>query len=179
MKKAMVKFYVQTVAENMPEHNGRWERIMSNFMNKMLNFVGFETEEAYDEEYFTDAQEQPALEYEEPMVERLSSRNRSRVVKLHETAPQQMKVVVMQPESFEEAQDITNHLKARKPVVVNLECIDKNVARRVIDFLSGAVFALEGDIQKISNGIFLIAPNNIGIMSDENTEAKGGFGWGN
>ncbi|MBO5364519.1 MAG: cell division protein SepF [Clostridia bacterium] len=152
---------------------------MSNFMNKMLNFVGFETDEAYDEEYYNESQEQPALDYEEPMVERLSSRNRSRVVKLHETASQQMKVVVMQPETFDEAQAITNHLKARKPVVVNLECIDKNVARRIIDFLSGAAFALEGDIQKISNGIFLIAPNNIGIMSDENIDAKGGFGWGN
>lgn len=152
---------------------------MSNFMNKMLNFVGFETDEAYDEEYYTEAQEQPALEYEEPVLDRLTSRRSSRVVKLHETASQQMKVVVMQPESFEEARDITNHLKARKPVVVNLECIDKNVARRVVDFLSGAVYALDGDIQKVSNGIFLIAPNNIGIMSDEATEAKGGFGWGN
>ncbi len=152
---------------------------MSNFMNKMLNFVGFETDENYDEEYYAEAQEQPALEYEEPVLDRLTSRNRNRVVKLHETSAQQMKVVVMQPESFEEARDITNHLKARKPVVVNLECIDKNVARRVIDFLSGAVYALDGDIQKVSNGIFLIAPNNIGIMSDETTDAKGGFGWSN
>ena len=82
---------------------------MSNFMNKMLNFVGFETDENYEEEYYAEAQEQPALEYEEPVLDRLTSRNRNRVVKLHETTAQQMKVVVMQPESFEEARDITNH----------------------------------------------------------------------
>ncbi len=152
---------------------------MNNFMNKMLNFVGFETDEAYEEEYYNGVEEQPALEYEEPVLDRVSSRNRNRVVKLHEGGSQQMKVVVMQPESFEEARDITNHLKAKKPVVVNLECIDKNVARRVIDFLSGAVYALDGDIQKVSNGIFLIAPNNIGIMSDEATETQGSFGWNN
>ncbi len=162
----------------MPRHNGRWERMMNNFMNKMLNFVGFETEEGYDEDYYNEEQEQPALEYEEPVLDRVSSRNRNRVVKLHENSSPQMKVVVMQPESFEEARDITNHLKARKPVVVNLECIDKNVARRVVDFLSGAVYAVDGDIQKISNGIFLIAPQNIGIQSDEATEAQG-FSWNN
>ncbi len=160
----------------MPEHDGGWERTMSNFMNKMLNFVGFDTEEEYDEEYYAEEQEQPVLEYEEPVLDRVSSRSRNRVVKLHETSAQQMKVVVMQPESFEEARDITNHLKAKKPVVVNLECIDKNVARRVVDFLSGAVYAVDGDIQKISNGIFLVAPRNIGILSDEATEAQG-FGW--
>ncbi len=149
---------------------------MSNFMNNLLNFVGFDTNEAYDEEYYNEEQAQPALEYEEPVIERVSSRNRNRVVKIHENATQQMKVVVMQPESFEEARDITNHLKEKKPVVVNLECIDKNVARRVVDFLSGAVYAVDGDIQKISNGIFLVAPKNIGIMSDEATETQG-FGW--
>lgn len=147
---------------------------MSNFMNKMLTFVGFDTDEEYQEEYFAEEQEQPALEYEEPAIDRVPARNRNRVVRIHESAPQpQMKVVVMQPMSFDEARDITNHIKAKKPVVVNLECMDKNVARRVVDFLSGAAYAVDGDMQKISNGIFLVAPRNIGIMSDEATEAQG------
>ena len=85
----------------------------------------------------------------------------------------------MQPESFEEARDITNHLKNRKPIVVNLEAIDKNVARRVIDFLSGAIYALDGDIQKISNSIFLLAPNNVGIMSEDGTDTRNSFSWSN
>ncbi len=146
---------------------------MSNFMNKMLNFVGFETDD-YQEDYETPVQEE--LEYEEPIMERFASRRSSRVVKLHDAVPQQMKVVVMQPESFEEARDITNHLKNRKPIEVNLESVEKTVARRIIDFLSGAVFALDGDIQKVSNGIFVIAPNNVGILGEDNSE---GFSWGN
>ena len=146
---------------------------MSNFMNKMLNFVGFETDD-YQEDYETPVQEE--LEYEEPIMDRFASRRSSRVVKLHDSAPQQMKVVVMQPENFEEARDITNHLKNRKPIVVNLEAVEKNVARRIIDFLSGAVYALDGDIQKVSNGIFLIAPNNVGILGEDTSE---GFSWGN
>lgn len=146
---------------------------MSNFMNKMLNLVGFDTEEDYEEEdYITEAED-----YDAPAFDRFSDRRSSRVVKLHNSASQ-MRVVVIQPESFDEARDITNHLKSKKPIVINLESVDKNVARRIIDFLSGAVYALDGDIQKVSNGIFIIAPNNVDIMSDEiKSEAKGAFPW--
>ena len=79
----------------------------------------------------------------------------------------QMKLVVMQPMNFDEARDIANHLKARKPIVMNLELVDKEVSCRIVDFLSGAVYALDGTIQKVSNGIFLIAPNNVGVFTDE------------
>lgn len=135
---------------------------MGNLMNKMLNMVGFGTEEDYEEE--DDRYEE---EYEEPTgFERINDRRSSRVVRLH-NSPNQMRVVVIQPESFEEARDITNHLKERKPIVINLEVVDKQVARRIIDFLSGAVYALDGDIQKIANGIFIIAPENVDIMNNE------------
>lgn len=140
----------------------------------MLNFVGFDTEEEYEEESYAREQVQDDYSYDEPVIDRLASRRSSRVVKLHDAMPQQMKVVVMQPESFEEARDITNHLKSRKPIVINLESVDKNVARRIVDFLSGAVYALDGDIQKVSNGIFLIAPNNVGILGEE---GGNGFNW--
>ena len=68
-------------------------------------------------------------------------------------------------------------LKSRKPIVVNLESVEKNVARRIIDFLSGAVYALDGDIQKVSNGIFIIAPNNVNIMSDVIKDEPKAFPW--
>lgn len=134
---------------------------MGSLMNKMLNMVGFGEEEDYEED---DRYEE---EYEEPTaIGRISDRRSSRVVRLH-NSPNQMRVVVIQPESFEEARDITNHLKERKPIVINLEVVDKQVARRIIDFLSGAVYALDGDIQKISNGIFIIAPENVDILNNE------------
>ena len=149
---------------------------MSNFMNKMLNIVGFETEDEYEDEY--EYENDTRDEYEAPAIDRLNERRSSRVVKLH-NSPSQMKVVVIQPGSFEEARDITNHLKNRKPIIVNLESVDKAVARRIIDFLSGAVYSLDGEIQKVSNGIFLIAPSNVDIMNDEikSETSKSSFPW--
>ncbi len=78
-----------------------------------------------------------------------------------------MKLVIMQPVSFEEARDIANHLKERKPIVINLEAVDNPTSRRIVDFLSGSVYALDGSIKKVSNGIFLIAPCNVGVMDEE------------
>ncbi len=153
---------------------------MSNFMNKMLNFVGLDTDDMNDDYYAEDQIRDDYDSYDdEPVIDRLSARRSSRVVKLHDTAPQQMKVVVMQPATFEEARSITDHLKGRKPIVVNLESVDKAIARRIVDFLSGSVYALDGEIQKISNGIFLVAPHNVGILGDEEQVGKNGFSWSN
>lgn len=150
---------------------------MGNIVNKMLSSFGFDAAEDYEEDYYD---ETPEDTYEEPVVESYTRRNK--VMKLHHndiTAPQQMKVVVMQPENFDEARDITNHLKDRKPIVVNLEAVEKEVARRIVDFLSGAVFALDGDMEKITNGIFLLVPHNVAIMDDEAAvSGKSSFPWG-
>ena len=136
---------------------------MSNFMNKMLNMVGFGPEDEYEDDY---GYEEESVEPTAGVFDRMSERRSSRVVKLH-NSPNQLRVVVIQPESFEEAKDITNHLKDRRPIVVNIAAIDKQVAQKIIDFLSGAVYALEGDIQKVSRDIFLIVPSNVDIMGNE------------
>lgn len=85
----------------------------------------------------------------------------------------------MQPENFEDARGIADHLKTKKPVIINLESLDTDVARRVVDFLSGAVYGLDGNIQKVAAGIFLIAPYNVSIMGDFKDELKnkGLFNW--
>lgn len=95
------------------------------------------------------------------------------------TSTTQFEVVVLQPESFEEAKDIADNLKAKKPVIVNLEKIEKEQARRMVDFVSGASYALGGDIQKISNMIFLVTPYTVGILGDFKNELKnqGIFPW--
>ena len=82
---------------------------------------------------------------------------------------------VVQLQSFEDARDIADHLKSKKPIVINLENLETDVSRRVVDFLSGAVYGVDGNIQKVANGIFLIAPNNVGIMGDFNDELRKGF----
>lgn len=63
-------------------------------------------------------------------------------------------------------------MKSKKPVVVNLEKLDKDVAVKIVNFLSGAVYALDGSMQKVSNGILLLAPYNVGIMGDFGEELK-------
>jgi cell division inhibitor SepF len=137
-----------------------------SFLSRIKSFVGFEPD--LEEHDFMD---EPAEEDGEYTVKK------GKVVNIHTTT--RLKVVVVSPETFEEARDIADHLKSKKPVVINLEGVEREVARRIIDFLSGAVFSLDGNIQKISSGIFLIAPYNVGIMSDFKDELrnKGVFPW--
>ncbi len=149
-----------------------------SIVNKMLNLIGFDTpEDDYEEELLSNTGNMGTMSYDDEETDTTNDGKRNKVVKIHTTA--QLKLVVMQPESFEDARDIANHLKSKKPVVMNLESVEKDIARRIVDFLSGAVYALDGNIQKVSNGIFLIAPYNVGIMGDFKDELrnKGIFPW--
>ena len=148
-------------------------------VNKMLNLIGFESQDEYEDDLIENSEFSSSTLLEDDDLESFEGGKRNKVVKIHTTA--QLKLVVMQPENFEDARDIANHLKSKKPVVMNLESVDRDVARRIVDFLSGAVFALDGNIQKVSNGIFLIAPYNVGIMGDFKDELrnKGIFPWSN
>jgi len=147
---------------------------MSKIFDKVLSFVGWEVE---DEEEIMSTEERNEEPEEKSYRSQLlhgstkKQSQHSKVVNLH--ASNQMKVVVMQPDNFDEAQDICDHLKEKKPIVVNLESVEKEVARRIVDFLSGSVYALDGSIQKVSNNIFVIAPSNIDIMGDYKDEFKG------
>ena len=73
------------------------------------------------------------------------------------------KVILLEPRSYAEVEDIAEHLKNRRSVVVNLQQIDRDQGFRIIDFLSGTVYALGGDIQRIGADIFLCAPDNVEV----------------
>ncbi len=153
-----------------------------NFVNKLLTMIGFNADEDdFDEEFFDEGTEESVKTTTkfDAESELTSDGKKNKVVKIHTTA--QLKLVVMQPETFDDARDIANHLKSKKPVVMNLEFVEKDIARRIVDFLSGAVYALDGNIQKVSNGIFIITPYNVGIMGDFKDELrnKGIFPWSN
>ena len=123
-------------------------------VNKVLDFLGVETngQEEYDEENEYETSE---LENEEETEER-GFFKRNKVVSMPQV--QQVKMVITQPTSFEQSEEICGYLKERKSVIINLEYVNKDVARRIIDFVAGAVNALDGHMQKISNAIFLVAP---------------------
>ncbi|HOP99940.1 MAG TPA: cell division protein SepF [Acetivibrio clariflavus] len=150
---------------------------MSKLFNKVLNFVGWETEE--EDEELLEKEEGETEEYEKPQFIQTINRRSStgKVVNIHSSA--QFKVVVVQPENFNDAQDICDHLKNKKPIVINLEGLEKDLAQRIIDFLSGSVYALDGSIQKVSNEIFIVAPHNVDIMGDLKGEMsnKTAFPW--
>ncbi|MEF9921855.1 MAG: cell division protein SepF [Anaerovoracaceae bacterium] len=87
------------------------------------------------------------------------------------------KMVVIDPKTFEECPKLVDSLKGRRPVIINLEKLETEVARKIFDFLSGATYALNGNVQKVANNIFIFAPENVDIAS--NTEDKGGFDFNN
>ena len=93
---------------------------------------------------------------------------------------QSIKMVISQPTTFEQSDEICSFLKEKKSVIVNLEYVNKDVARRIVDFISGGVYALDGYIQKVSNSIFLVAPSNYEItneMAREEMKSKLSVSW--
>jgi len=86
------------------------------------------------------------------------------------------KMVLLEPRAYSESQQIVDYLKNRHAVVVNLKRVTPDQAKRIIDYLSGALYAIKGDIQKLGNGIFLCTPSNVGVegkMSDGEKTPKG------
>jgi cell division inhibitor SepF len=107
---------------------------------------------------------EPQAQTKPEEVPEAKNRKSSNLVNLPTAAAQkQIKVMVVEPFTFDDAQHVADHLKNRKPVVVNFENTDKDVAKRMIDFISGTTYALGGSIQKVGNHIFLCAPNNVDI----------------
>ena len=91
-------------------------------------------------------------------------RRNNKVVNIHTTT--QLQVVLVKPERFENASEIADHLREKRTVVLNLEQTDKNIARRLIDFLSGVAYANEGTIKKVALSTYIITPYNVDILGD-------------
>jgi cell division inhibitor SepF len=140
-------------------------------MDKFREWTRIDDYEEDDfEEYNTAPQEEPmrttqqfsATTYDQPGVGVYSRSNK--VVNINATA--QLQVVLVKPDKFESASEIADHLKDRRTVVINLEQTNKDIARRLLDFLSGVAYAFQGKIQKIATHTFIITPYNVGIMGD-------------
>lgn len=130
---------------------------------------------ALDEEYDYNDYEQSSQE-EEMVVSRSAKHQpttKQNVVSLQSVPKNSSKMVLFEPRSYSEAQEIADHLKNRRSIVVNLQRISHDQAIRIVDFLSGTVYAVGGDIQKIGANIFLCTPDNVdvsGNISDDNFE---------
>lgn len=91
-------------------------------------------------------------------------RRSNKVVNIHTTT--QLQVVLVKPERFENASEIADHLRYKRTVVLNLESTNKDIARRLLDFLSGVAYANEGQIKKVALSTFIITPYNVDIQGD-------------
>ena len=132
-------------------------------MNKVLDLFGMDNaEEEYDEE--EGYEEEIEQDEEQDEGRNFWNRRSNKVVNMPQT--NQIKMVISQPTTFEQSEAICDLLKEKKSVIVNLEYVNKDIARRIVDVISGAVHALDGHIQKISNSIFLIAPYNYEITNE-------------
>lgn len=94
----------------------------------------------------------------------MDSRRESRVVNINTTA--QLQVVLVKPERFDNVSEIADHLRDKHAVLLNLENTDKNIARRLVDFLSGCAYAVDGKIKKVAASAYLITPFNVEIVGD-------------
>lgn len=132
-------------------------------MDKVWGLFGMDSavpEEEEEENVYDLVEEEEEEQYED---RRLFGK-KSKIVAMPQN--QSVKMVISQPTTFEQSEEICSFLKEKKSVIVNLEYVNKDVARRIVDFISGGVYALNGHIQKISNSIFLIAPVNYEITNE-------------
>ena len=135
-------------------------------MEKVWGLFGMDPAEDKEDEELENYEDEEEIEDEDEEQEerKIWGRRNSKVVNMPQV--QQVKMVISQPTTFEQAANICDLLKQKKSIVVNLEYVNKDVARRIIDVVSGAVHALDGHMQKISNSIVLIAPFNYDIENE-------------
>ena len=132
-------------------------------MDKVWGLFGMEPAETEDEE-LDNVYDLGEEEYEEDDDRKFFGKKSSKILAMPQNPS--VKMVISQPTTFEQSEEICSFLKEKKSVIVNLEYVNKDVARRIVDFISGGVYALNGHIQKISNSIFLIAPVNYEITNE-------------
>lgn len=166
-------------------------------MDKLMNVIGIGNVDEYDEVDYNTEEEQEVEKAEDVYtrnsykpsksfkdIERESqystSNMQSKVIPMN-TAVSSSKMVITQPTCYDEVEGIGDYLKTKKSIIVNLENVGKEDARRILDFMSGAAFMVEGTIQKVSNLIYLITPKNVEIQNDleqsQYKQQKMSFSW--
>ena len=148
---------------------------MAGLLNKFMDFIGIEETEMDDEMYgdeYYEGENQAQTDNVLNMANRskrqrtaASAASGSNVVSRPTAAS--MKMIVYHPISYEDTQNIIDNLKSRKPVIVNMEELEIDCAQRILDFMAGAIYALNGSIYKISRGIFVVAPTNYDIIGND------------
>ena len=126
------------------------------------NFIGYSDAELWDENGEVETREMDDNDDVIPFSP--VGKTSSNVVNINATT--QLQVVLVKPERFEDASGIADHLNAKRTVVLNLESANRDITRRLIDFLSGVAYANSGQIKRVANSTYIITPLNVGIQGD-------------
>ena len=145
------------------------------FFDSIKNIMSIPEEDDYDEEIEDVEEEKPAerrkpVQHEQPAAPqrrepspRVVGGGKAKTINFSQS---QMQVVLVKPDRFDNVSDIAEHLRSKHAVVLNLEATNKDVARRLVDFLSGCAYALDGKIKKIAISTYIITPYNVDIVGD-------------
>ena len=136
---------------------------MKKYWYKLLSWIGFEIEEIPEDKLSKSSTGDHMDNLDN------AKHNNNNVISIHQNKP--VKIVYISPENYEQVQSIADHLRSLRPVIVNMESIDKDLAKRILDFLSGTVYAISGSMHKINPNIVMVLPQNFSIVNL--TEAKG------
>jgi cell division inhibitor SepF len=133
-----------------------------SLMEKLKNMMTVPEDEELEDEEDVDI----IAKHTEKSVSRSQpeERRNNKVLNIHTTA--QLQVVLVKPERFDDASAVADHLNEKRTVVLNLESTNKEISRRLIDFLSGVAYANNGQIKRVANSTFIITPYNVDIMGD-------------
>ncbi|MEG0912758.1 MAG: cell division protein SepF [Oscillospiraceae bacterium] len=137
------------------------------FFKKISDMFGLNDPDDFDDEIEEDEESGNAEDSNSVFVSKNKSGGRksgNNVVNINSTT--QLEVVLVKPERFDDASSIADHLNNKRTVVLNLESTNKEVSRRLVDFLSGVAYANSGQIKRVANSTFIITPYNVGIMGD-------------
>ena len=144
--------------------------------DKMKNYLGISEEDDgyYEEENMYDNNGGNGDEEQDYQIAETGKRN-NKVVNINATT--QLQVVLVKPERFEDASTVADHLNAKRTVVLNLESTNKEISRRLVDFLTGVAYANNGQIKRVANSTFIITPYNVDIVGDllDELESNGVF----
>lgn len=149
-------------------------------MDKVWGLFGMDPVEEGEEYEGEDVYDYEDEDEVEEVEDRKLFGRKNKVVAMPHANANAIQMVISQPTTFEQADEICSLLKEKKSIVLNLEYVNKDVARRIVDFISGGVYALDGYIQKVSNSIFLVAPSNYEItneMAREEMKSKLSVSW--
>jgi cell division inhibitor SepF len=151
---------------------------MANVLNKVMGIFGLDDGNIDDYEEESNVNEKSfERDYEEEIDEPIINKRNSKVVNIHTNAT--MRVILSRPKDYDEATSICDELKNRKIVVVNVSDLEPKVAQRLLDFMGGASYVLNGELQEIEKNVYILSPSNVEVSNELKTEmtGKGMFAW--